>query len=151
MPALDVQGIKKLLPHRYPFLMVDRVNTIEINGDSEGRIVGIKNVTINEEYFNGHFPQHPIMPGVLIVESMAQIAGILGLHMLGEKRTDKTSYYFAGADKVRFKRPVVPGDQLILEAEYENNKRGIWKFSCRALVDGQVVCCADITCAEKDI
>ena len=114
MPALDVQGIKELLPHRYPFLMVDRINTIDIDGESVGRIEGIKNVTINEEFFTGHFPQHPIMPGVLIVESMAQVAGILGLHMLGDKRTDKTSYYFAGADKVRFKKPVVPGDQLIL-------------------------------------
>jgi 3-hydroxyacyl-[acyl-carrier-protein] dehydratase len=151
MPALDVQGIKELLPHRYPFLLVDRVNTIDIEGPTVGSIKAIKNVTINEEFFNGHFPQHPIMPGVLIVESMAQVAGILGLHMLGDKRTDKTSYYFAGADRIRFKKPVVPGDQLNLEAEYVNNKRGIWKFSCRARVDGDVVCCAEITCAEKDI
>jgi 3-hydroxyacyl-[acyl-carrier-protein] dehydratase len=151
MPAVDVQGIKKLLPHRYPFLMVDRINTIDIDGQNSGRIEGLKNLTINEEFFNGHFPHHPIMPGVLIVESMAQVAGILGLYMLGEKRTDTTSYYFAGADKVRFKKPVVPGDQLILEAEYVNNKRGIWKFSCRALVDGDVVCSANVTCAEKDI
>lgn len=151
MPALDVQGIKELLPHRYPFLMVDRVNTIDIEGPDVGSIKAIKNVTINEEFFNGHFPQRPIMPGVLIVESMAQVAGILGLHMLGERRTEKTSYYFAGADHVRFKKPVVPGDQLHLEAEYVNSKRGIWKFSCRARVDGDVVCCAEITCAEKDI
>lgn len=151
MALIDIQGIKELLPHRYPFLMVDRVNSIDIKGPTEGRIEAIKNVTINEEYFNGHFPQHPIMPGVLIVESMAQVAGILGLHMLGEKRTEKTSYYFAGADHVRFKKPVVPGDQLYLEAEYVNNKRGIWKFSCRARVDGEVVCCAELTCAEKDI
>lgn len=151
MPALDVQGIKELLPHRYPFLMVDRVNTIDIEGPDAGSIKAIKNVTINEEFFNGHFPQRPIMPGVLIVESMAQVAGILGLHMLGERRTEKTSYYFAGADHVRFKKPVVPGDQLHLEAEYVNSKRGIWKFSCRARVDGDVVCCAEITCAEKDI
>lgn len=151
MPALDVQGIRKLLPHRYPFLMVDRVNTIEIEAKNKGRIEAIKNVTINEEFFNGHFSHHPIMPGVLIVESMAQVAGLLGLHMLGEKRTDKTSYYFAGADSVRFKKPVVPGDQLILEAEYVNNKQSIWKFSCRAKVDGVIVCSAEITCAEKDI
>lgn len=150
MPALDIQGIKNLLPHRYPFLLVDRVNTIDIK-EGQGRIEAIKNVTINENFFNGHFPEHPIMPGVLIVESMAQVAGILGLHMLGDKRTNKTSYYFAGADSVRFKRPVVPGDQLILEAEYVNNKRGIWKFSSRAKVDGKVVCCAELTCAEKDI
>lgn len=151
MPALDVQGIKELLPHRYPFLLVDRVNSIDIEGPDEGSIKALKNVTINEEFFNGHFPQHPIMPGVLIVESMAQVAGILGLHMLGDKRTSKTSYYFAGADHVRFKKPVVPGDQLSLEAEYVNSKRGIWKFSCRARVEGEVVCCAEITCAEKDI
>jgi 3-hydroxyacyl-[acyl-carrier-protein] dehydratase len=151
MALIDIQGIKELLPHRYPFLMVDRVNSIDIESPNEGRIKAIKNVTINEEFFNGHFPQHPIMPGVLIVESMAQVAGILGLHMLGEKRTDKTSYYFAGADHVRFKKPVVPGDQLHLEAEYVNNKRGIWKFSCCARVDGEVVCCAELTCAEKDI
>ena len=151
MALIDIQGIKELLPHRYPFLMVDRVNSIDIESPTEGRIEAIKNVTINEDYFNGHFPQHPIMPGVLIVESMAQVAGILGLHMLGEKRTEKTSYYFAGADHVRFKKTVVPGDQLHLEAEYVNNKRGIWKFSCRARVDGEVVCCAELTCAEKDI
>lgn len=150
MSALDIQGIKNLLPHRYPFLLVDRVNTVEIK-EGKCSIEAIKNVTINENFFNGHFPQHPIMPGVLIVESMAQVAGILGLHMLGDKCTDKSSYYFAGADKVRFKKPVVPGDQLVLEAEYVNSKRGIWKFSCRAKVDGEVVCCAELTCAEKDI
>lgn len=151
MPALDVQGIKELLPHRYPFLLVDRVNSIDIDGLNAGNIKAIKNVTINEEFFNGHFPQHPIMPGVLIVESMAQVAGLLGLHMLGDKRTARTSYYFASADRVRFKTPVVPGDQLNLEAEYVNSKRGIWKFSCSARVDGNVVCSAEITCAEKDI
>ena len=148
---MNLEDIKKILPHRYPFLLVDRVNTIDIEGPTVGSIKAIKNVTINEEFFNGHFPQHPIMPGVLIVESMAQVAGILGLHMLGDKRTEKTSYYFAGADRIRFKKPVVPGDQLNLEAEYVNNKRGIWKFSCRARVDGDVVCCAEKTVNEKDI
>lgn len=150
-PALDVQGIKQLLPHTYPFLMVDRVNTVEVDGPNIGRIEAIKNVTINEEFFNGHFAHHPVMPGVLILESLAQVAGLLGLHMRGITKTDTTIYYFAGADSVRFKKPVIPGDQLVLEAEYINKKQGIWKFSCFAKVDGHVVCRADITCAEREI
>lgn len=150
---LDVPAIRELLPHRYPFLMIDRV--LEVRSSAEGdqmpMIRALKNVSINEEYFNGHFPRKPVMPGVLILESMAQAAGVLGLHILGEKRTPKTSYYFAGADGVRFKRPVEPGDQLEIVAEYVNDKRGIWKFSCRAYIEGGVVCSAEITCAEKDI
>ena len=151
MAVLDVNAIREFLPHRYPFLLVDRVTDITLGDETGGSIEAIKNVTINEEFFNGHFPSQPIMPGVLILESMAQVAGILGLHLLGENRTARTSYYFAGADGVRFKKPVEPGDQLVITAEYVNDKRGIWKFKCRVTVDGETACCADITCAEKDI
>jgi len=151
MAVLDITEIREFLPHRYPFLLVDKVTAVELQGEEAPNIEALKNVTINEPFFNGHFPSQPIMPGVLILESMAQVAGILGLHMLGDKRTARTSYYFAGADNVRFKRPVGPGDQLVLKAEYVNDKRGIWKFQCRAYVAGDVVCCAEITCAEKDI
>lgn len=150
MPAMDILQIKEFLPHRYPFLLVDRVLDYQLEGE-EVSLTGLKNVSANEEFFNGHFPEHPIMPGVLILEAMAQAAGILGLHLLGENRTNRTAYYFAGSDKVRFKKPVFPGDQIILKAMYKSNKRGIWKFECHALVENEVVCCAELTCAEREI
>ena len=146
---IGIEEIKDILPHRYPFLLVDRVISVDKENNT---IECLKNVTSNEPHFNGHFPQHPIMPGVLIVEAMAQTAGILGFQMKGkEEVNDETIFYFAGADNVRFKQPVIPGDQLILQADFKALKRNIWKFSCKAMVDGKIVCSADITCARKEM
>jgi 3-hydroxyacyl-[acyl-carrier-protein] dehydratase len=144
---MDVNQIREYLPHRYPFLLVDRVLELE-KGKS---IVAIKNVTVNEPFFNGHFPEHPVMPGVLIVEAMAQAAGILGFKTMDKKPQDGSIYYFVGADKLRFKRPVVPGDQLKLEATVLSEKRGIWKFDVRASVDGDTVSSATILCADRKV
>ncbi len=144
---MDVNEIREYLPHRYPFLLVDRVLELE-KGQS---IVAIKNVTVNEPFFNGHFPDHPVMPGVLIVEAMAQAAGILGFKTMDKKPQDGSIYYFVGADKLRFKRPVVPGDQLKLEATVLSEKRGIWKFDVRASVDGDTVSSATILCADRKV
>lgn len=144
---MDVKEIRKYLPHRYPFLLVDRV--VELNvGES---IVAYKNVTVNEPFFNGHFPDHPVMPGVLIVEAMAQAAGILGFKTMDKTPQDGSIYYFVGSDKLRFKRPVVPGDQLQLEAKIVSEKRGIWKFDVKATVDGDVVSSAQILCADRKV
>ena len=151
MSEHSIQQIQEFLPHRYPFLLVDRIKELDLDAEDGATIRVLKNVTINEDFFNGHFPGHPIMPGVLTLEAMAQAAGLLGLSMLGDKRKPTTLYYFAGADHVRFKRPIVPGDQICLEARFMNGRRGIWKFDCRALVDDEVVCMAEITCAERDL
>jgi len=140
---MDIEEIKKLLPHRYPFLLVDRVVEIELGK----RILAYKNITANEEVFNGHFPDRPIFPGVMIIEAMAQAAGLLGFASVNKKEGDNSLYLFAGADGVRFKRPVVPGDRLMLEAEIDSNKRNIWRFICSAHVDEQLVCRATILCA----
>lgn len=144
---MDVNQIREYLPHRYPFLLVDRVLELE-EGES---IVAIKNVTVNEPFFNGHFPNHPVMPGVLIVEAMAQAAGILGFKTMGKKPDDGSIYYFVGADNLRFKRPVVPGDQLKLEAKVLSERRGIWKFEVRATVEGDTVSSATILCADRKV
>jgi 3-hydroxyacyl-[acyl-carrier-protein] dehydratase len=144
---MDVNEIRQYLPHRYPFLLVDRIVEINLN-DS---IIAYKNVTINEPFFNGHFPDHPVMPGVLIIEAMAQAAGVLGFKTMDKKPEDGSIYYFVGADNARFKRPVVPGDRLQLEAKIIAEKRGIWKFECRATVDGQLACSATIMCADRKI
>lgn len=144
---MDVREIREYLPHRYPFLLVDRVVELE-----EGQFIhAFKNVSINEEVFNGHFPQAPIFPGVMIVEAMAQAAGILGFKTLGKKPSDGSIYLFAGADKVRFKRQVLPGDKLDLEAKIISEKRGIWKFECRATVDGTLAASATILCADRQV
>ncbi|MBA1274263.1 3-hydroxyacyl-[acyl-carrier-protein] dehydratase FabZ [Stutzerimonas nosocomialis] len=145
---MDINEIREYLPHRYPFLLVDRV--VELDTEAK-RIRAYKNVTINEPFFNGHFPQHPIMPGVLIIEAMAQAAGVLGFKMLDVKPSDGTLYYFVGSDKLRFRHPVLPGDQLILEARFLSVKRGIWKFDCQATVDEKPVCSAEIICAERKL
>ncbi len=145
---MDINEIRQYLPHRYPFLLVDRVVELDIEGK---RIRAYKNVSINEPFFNGHFPQHPIMPGVLIIEAMAQAAGILGFKMLDVKPADGTLYYFVGSDKLRFRQPVLPGDQLQLNAQFLSVKRGIWKFDCNATVDGKPVCSAEIICAERKL
>lgn len=144
---MDVREIREYLPHRYPFLLVDRVLELT-EGES---IVAYKNISINEPIFTGHFPEIPVFPGVLIIEAMAQAAGILGFKTMGKKPQDGSIYYFVGADDVRFKRPVVPGDQLRLEAKILSEKRGIWKFECRALVDGVLASEAVILCADRKV
>jgi len=130
---LDVNEIMKLLPHRYPFLLVDRITEI----DPGKKIVGLKNVTINEPFFPGHFPGHPVMPGVLIVEAMAQVAAIL-VYSSSDENKDKITY-FVGIDNTKFRKPVVPGDQIRLELEVTGCRRGIWSFAGKAYVDGKLV------------
>jgi 3-hydroxyacyl-[acyl-carrier-protein] dehydratase len=135
------------LPHRYPFLLVDRVVEI-IDGE---RIRGYKNVTINEAFFNGHFPGHPIMPGVLIIEAMAQLSGVLAFESKKRRPADGYTYYLAGTDRARFRRPVIPGDQLMMESRILADKRGVMKFDCQAYVDGDLTCSAEITCMEREL
>jgi 3-hydroxyacyl-[acyl-carrier-protein] dehydratase len=147
MNILDIRAILEHLPHRYPFLLVDRVLEIEAGK----RIVAIKNVTINEPYFVGHFPHMPVMPGVLQIEALAQAAGILSFQTMGRVSDDRSVYYFVGIDGARFKRPVVPGDQLRLEVEITRVARSIWKYSGRATVDGQVSAEADLMCTLRDV
>jgi 3-hydroxyacyl-[acyl-carrier-protein] dehydratase len=143
---MNIEQILQTLPHRYPFVMVDRV--LEITPG--GRIVALKNVTINEPYFVGHFPRLPVMPGVLIIEALAQAAAILTYQTLNLQQGDGTLFYFAGIDGARFKRPVIPGDQLRLEAELIRVMRGIGKFKTRALVDGALVAEAELMCAYRN-
>jgi 3-hydroxyacyl-[acyl-carrier-protein] dehydratase len=143
--TMDIQEILRKLPHRYPIILVDRVLEL-VAGE---RIVALKNVTINEPYFMGHFPNHPVMPGVLIIESLAQAAAILAFVTLEAKEGDGTLFYFAGIDAARFKRPVTPGDQLRLEVEMGRVKRGVGKFTARALVDGSVACETEMMCAVR--
>lgn len=144
---MDVREIKKYLPHRYPFLLVDRVTELVLGE----RIIAYKNITVNETLFNGHFPEAPIFPGVLIVEALAQASGILGFKTVGKTPQDGSVYLFAGADDVRFKRQVVPGDRLQLESRVVSEKRGIWKFDCQASVDGALVTKATILCADRKV
>lgn len=144
---MDITEIREYLPHRYPFLLVDKVIDLELGKE----ITAIKNVTINEPFFNGHFPNLPIMPGVLIIEAMAQAAGILGFKTLDKKPADGSIYMFVGSDNMRFKRPVVPGDQLILKAEVITARSGIWKFNCRAEVDSKLVASGQILCADREV
>ena len=142
---LDINEIREYLPHRYPMLLVDRVVDLT-PGES---IVAYKNLTINETIFQGHFPDHPVFPGVLIIEAMAQAAGILGFKTMDKKPEDGSMYYFVGVDKVRFRRPVIPGDRLDLKAAIISERRGIWKFECSAEVEGELVCEATILCADR--
>ena len=144
---LSTVDIRKILPHRYPFLLVDKV-TEYTPGE---RIVGIKNVTGNEPFFQGHFPERPIMPGVLIVEALAQVSGILGFIMNDEKPSEGSLFLFAGAEKVRFKKQVVAGDQLVLKSELVMQKRGIYKYNCIATVDGVVAASAEIMVSHQKI
>ncbi len=139
---LDILQIQAFLPHRYPFLLVDKV----IECEPGIRLLGVKNVTYNEPFFQGHFPQKPIMPGVLILEALAQTTGLLASETAGDKLAGMI-YYLVGIDKAKFKRPVVPGDQLLLEASFVKSKRNIWAFECRAEVDGEFVASAEIRCA----
>ena len=144
---MDIHQILKQLPHRYPFLLVDRVLSIE-KGKS---IKALKNVTINEPFFQGHFPHRPVMPGVLMLEALAQAAALLAFDTLGSSPSDEMVYYFAGIDGARFKRPVEPGDQLTLEVELLRMKAGIFKFKARALVGDELTVEAELTCAIRAI
>lgn len=144
---MDIHQILEHLPHRYPFLLVDRVVDL-VPGKS---IHAYKNVTINEPFFIGHFPHHPVMPGVLIMEALAQAAGILSFKTMEEKPSPDTVFYFAGIDEARFKRPVMPGDRLDLHVSIERQMRGIWKYSAEAKVDGQLAASAKLMCAKRDL
>ena len=144
--SIDIYEIMKHLPHRFPFLMVDRVLALE-----PGKCIkAIKNVTINEPFFTGHFAEFPVMPGVLIIEAMAQAAGLLAIETVGG-RAENELYFFAAIDNARFKRQVIPGDQLVLEVEVVAVKRGIGKYNARALVDGQIACEAQLMCARREV
>jgi 3-hydroxyacyl-[acyl-carrier-protein] dehydratase len=145
--TLDISQIMRRLPHRYPFLLVDRV----LECHPKKTIRALKNVTINEPFFPGHFPQRPVMPGVLILEALAQTAGILAFVTAGVFPDEHTQLYFVGIDKARFRRPVVPGDQLILKAELQRALRGIWKFSTVAEVNGEEAASAEMMVAPGDI
>ncbi len=145
--TMDIHQILKQLPHRYPILLVDRVLEIE----KGVRIKAIKNVTINEPFFTGHFPHRPVMPGVLMLEALAQAAALLSFDALGEAPDNNTVYYFAGIDGARFKRPVEPGDQLILDVSIDRMKAGIFKFKARALVGEEIAVEADLMCTMRKI
>ena len=147
MKSLDINQIKQYLPHRYPLLLVDRVTDWEAGK----HIRAIKNVSANEEFFNGHFPHRPVMPGVLILEALAQAAALLSFDALGTSPDDKTVYYFAGIDGARFKRPVEPGDQLTLDVSLERMKAGIFKFKASALVGPDVAAEAELMCTMRTI
>ncbi len=142
---IDINEIKQYIPHPYPFLLVDRITELEIGK----RVVGLKNVTVNEPFFPGHFPHNPVMPGVLIIEAMAQTAAVLAFKTEGTVPDDDSTVYFASVDNVRFKRPVVPGDQLVMEAEIVRKMRNIWKFKAVARVDGELATEAEFMCAIK--
>ena len=144
---MDIQQIMQHLPHRYPFLLIDRVTEFKA-GES---LVGYKNVTYNEPFFLGHFPQRPVMPGVLILEAMAQATGLLAFRTVERGAKRESLYFLVGIDKARFKKPVEPGDQLVLRAQLLRAKRGIWVFACEASVDGKVVATAEIMCTEQDM
>ena len=146
-PALDIHQILSKLPHRFPFLMVDRVIEIERGV----RIKALKNVSINEPYFAGHFPRRPVMPGVLMLEALAQAAALLSFDSLGVIPDDGSVYYFAGIDRARFKRPVEPGDQLILDVRLERVKAGVFKFSGTASVDAAVAVEAELMCTMRKV
>lgn len=145
---IDIHRILNKLPHRYPFLLVDRVLSID-KGTKTLR--AIKNVTINEPFFQGHFPKRPVMPGVLMLEALAQAAALLAFDVLDQELDDNTIYYFAGIDGARFKRPVEPGDQLFLDVTLERHKAGVFKFKARALVGEELAVEADLTCTMRAI
>ncbi len=142
----DVRRVMEFLPHRYPFLMIDRIVEF-VEGE---RLIALKNVTYNEPFFTGHFPHNPIMPGVMILEALAQATGLLSMKTLDALGKPFGEYYLVGVDNARFKRSVVPGDQLMLEAVFKKNRRNIWSFNVQATVDDQLVVTADIMCASKE-
>ena len=144
---LTIEEIFEYLPHRPPFLLIDRITDLQ-EGES---ICGFKNVTINEPFFAGHFPGHPIMPGVLIVEAMAQLSGVLGMATRGTRPADGSVFYLAGTDKTRFKRPVVPGDRLDMESKLIVQRKTLMKFACRAFVDDQLACESEMLCVARQL
>jgi 3-hydroxyacyl-[acyl-carrier-protein] dehydratase len=144
---MDIHQILKQLPHRYPFLLVDRVLELEPGK----RIKALKNVTMNEPFFEGHVPHRPVMPGVLMLEAMAQAAALLAFEVVGSVPDEKSVYYFAGIDAARFKRPVEPGDQLIMDVTLERMKAGIFKFKGVCTVDGKMVCEAELMCTMRTV
>jgi 3-hydroxyacyl-[acyl-carrier-protein] dehydratase len=145
--SMDIHEILEHLPHRYPFVLIDRVISMEVGKE----ITALKNVTINEPFFPGHFPYHPVMPGVLIIEAMAQAAAVLSFKTMGMMPTNDSVYYFAGIDSARFKKPVSPGDQIVLNVKIDRILKGIWKYSGVAKVDGAVVAEANMMCILKAI
>ena len=147
MNSMDINEVLRYLPHRYPFLLIDRVLSYESGKSLEA----LKNVTINEPFFNGHFPHHPVMPGVLIIEAMAQAAAILSFVTMGAKANDRSIYYFVGIDNARFKRPVTAGDALHLHVTLTRHVRGIWKFAADARVGEVVVAEAELMCTGRDL
>lgn len=147
MEPITIEKIRALLPHRYPFLLVDRI----LDHDEEkGIVVALKNVTANENYFQGHFPDQPVMPGVLILEALAQVCGMVFGLSAGAEQNDGRVYLLVSIDKVRFKKPVVPGDQVILKASVKRKINRMWKFDCVATVDDEVCCSAEIMCTYKE-
>lgn len=146
MSEMYIEEIRRFLPHRYPFLLVDRVTEC-IPGES---LQAIKNISVNEPQFTGHFPEVPIMPGVLIIEALAQATGLLGFRTMSEEPSNDLLYMLVGVDNVRFKRQVVPGDQLRLDVKLIRRSKVVWKFSCEATVDGELVTKADLLCAAKE-
>lgn len=144
---LEIRDIFEYLPHRYPFLLVDRVTEF-VPGES---LKAYKNITFNEPQFTGHFPDAPIMPGVMIIEAMAQCTGILAFRSQGVKPDGDTMYYLAAVDNCRFRQPAIPGDRLDFEVKTLGNKRGIWKFACETRIDGKVIASADLLCAERKV
>ena len=145
--TLDIHQVMKHLPHRYPFLMVDKVTDYRVGE----YLNALKNITINEPCFTGHFPHRPVMPGVLILEALAQATGILAFKTMNELPDENSLYYFVGIDSARFKKPVEPGDQVELRVKLLKRKRTMWKFDAEALVDGKVVCSAELMCSKQEI
>lgn len=144
---MDIHEVLRHLPHRFPFVMIDRV----LDCQPDKSLTAIKNVTINEPFFPGHFPNHPVMPGVLILEALAQACAILSMKTMEKLPQDDSVYYFVGVDKARFKRPVSPGDQLRIEVSIKRKVRGIWLFDTQASVNGEECCSAELMCTYKDI
>ena len=144
---MDIHEILKHLPHRYPFVLIDRIENLDLHKE----VTAIKNVTINEPFFPGHFPYHPVMPGVLIIEAMAQAAAVLSFKSMDVLPTEESVYYFAGIDNVRFKKPVSPGDQLVLNVKIVRILKGIWKYKAEAKVADDLVAEAEMMCILKNI
>jgi 3-hydroxyacyl-[acyl-carrier-protein] dehydratase len=147
MNSMDITEVLRYLPHRYPFLLIDRVLSYEAGKN----LMALKNVTINEPFFNGHFPHHPVMPGVLIIEAMAQASAILSFVTMGAKANDRSIYYFVGIDNARFKRPVTAGDTLHIHVTLTRHVRGIWKFATEARVGDAVAAEAELMCTVRDL